>query len=79
MWPFVAKVNIVEDGTDLSHRSVGQLRTQADAYRQMARTSRMIYAAAALLKIADRFNALADEREQEPSCTAPAQRDRAPN
>ena len=79
MWPFVAKVNIVEHWTNLSHRSVAQLRTQADAYRQMARTSRMIYAAAALLKIADRFNALADEREQEPSCTAPAQRDRAPN
>ena len=79
MWPFVAKVNIVEDGTDLSHRSVGQLRTQADAYRRMAGTARMVYAAAALLKIADRFDALADQREQEPSGTASPQRGRAPN
>ena len=77
MWPFVAKVNIVEDGTDLSQRSVVQLRTQADAYRRMAGTARMVYAAAALLKIADRFDALADQREQVPSRTVPAPRGRA--
>jgi hypothetical protein len=39
----------------------------------------MVYAAAALLKIADRFDALADQREQEPSGTASPQRGRAPN
>jgi hypothetical protein len=72
-------VDIVEDGTDLSRRSVAQLRTQAEAYRRMAGTARMVYAAAALLKVADRFDALADRRDQEPAGTAPAPRDRAPN
>jgi hypothetical protein len=37
----------------------------------------MVYAAAALLKIADRFDALADQREQVPSRTVPAPRGRA--
>ena len=71
MMAFVAKVNIVEDGPNLSQRSVAQLRTQADAYRRMAGTARMVDAAAALLKIAERFDALADQREQEQSCGAP--------
>ena len=79
MMAFVAKVNIVEDGPNLSQRSVAQLRTQADAYRRMAGAARMIDAAAALLKIADRFDALADQRDQEPSCAAPAQWSRAPS
>jgi hypothetical protein len=39
----------------------------------------MVDAAAALLKIADRFDALADQRDQEPSCAAPTQWSRAPS
>ena len=63
---FVEKVIIVEDGTNLTQRSAAQLRTQAATYRRMAQTARMVDAAAALLKVADRFDALADQREQRP-------------
>jgi hypothetical protein len=71
-------VNSVEDGANLTQQSAAQLRTRAVAYRRMAETARMVDAVAGLLKIADRFDALADQREQGPPCTAPAQRGVAP-
>jgi hypothetical protein len=53
---------------DLNHlfqRSVAELREQAAGCRRAAETARMIKVRDALVKIADRFDALADQREQE--------------
>jgi hypothetical protein len=58
-------VGIVEVGTDFSQRSVAELREQAAGYRRMAETARVLNTEEALIKIADRFDALADQREQE--------------
>jgi hypothetical protein len=49
----------------LSQRSSAELRAQAAEYRRMADSARTFAAAAALLKIADRYDALADRREIE--------------
>ena len=49
----------------LSQLSVAELREQAAAYRRMAETARVLNITAALRKIAERFAALADKREQE--------------
>jgi hypothetical protein len=49
----------------MSKRSVADLRAQAAAYRQMPETARLLNAREALIKLADRFDALADQREQE--------------
>ena len=76
---FVEKVIIVEDGTNLTQRSAAQLRTQAATYRRMAQTARMVDAAAALLKVADRFDALADQREQRPPLCQGASAERGAN
>jgi hypothetical protein len=51
--------------TLVSQRSVADLRAQAAAYRRMAKTTRVLSVGAALGKIADGFDALADEGEQE--------------
>lgn len=49
----------------LSQRSSAQLRAQADQYRRMAATARMADTEISLLKLAIRFDALADQRECE--------------
>jgi hypothetical protein len=49
----------------LSQRSSAELRAQAAEYRRLAASARTIATAAALLKIADRYDALADQRETE--------------
>jgi hypothetical protein len=42
-----------------------ELRAQAAEYRRLADRARTVAVAAALLKIADRYDALADQREIE--------------
>jgi hypothetical protein len=48
----------------LSRRSVAELRAQAASYRQMATSAAPRQVALALLRLAGRFDALADQREQ---------------
>jgi hypothetical protein len=48
-----------------TQQSSEELRARAAEYRRMATNARTIAAAAALLKIADRYDALADRREIE--------------
>jgi hypothetical protein len=48
----------------LSQRSVAELRARAAEYRQCADTARTLLATNGLLKLAQRFDALADQREQ---------------
>jgi hypothetical protein len=71
------RIIMVEEGDDfpgtprgyswrpLSERSVAELRAKAAEYRQMAATARTMHAMEGLRKLADRFDALADKREQE--------------
>ncbi|HTI84757.1 MAG TPA: hypothetical protein VL614_30250 [Acetobacteraceae bacterium] len=58
-----------KQGTDISippaKRSVAQLREEAEKYRRMAATARMAVALGGLLRLADRLDALADQRERE--------------
>ena len=49
----------------LSERSAAELRAQAADYRHMAETARTADVAIGLRKIADRFDAMADQRERE--------------
>ena len=53
-----------EDYVPLSRRSSAQLRAEAQDYRRMAATARTENS---LLKLAIRFDALADQREHEAS------------
>ena len=46
-------------------QSAARLRARAQDFQQLAETSHTIAVAAALLKIADRYQALAEVREQE--------------
>jgi hypothetical protein len=46
----------------LSERPIHRLRARADELRQMARTARTVDVQVSLLKLADRFDALADKR-----------------
>ena len=46
-------------------QSAARLRARAQDFQQLARTSHTIAVAAALLRIADRYQALAEVREQE--------------
>ncbi len=46
-------------------RSAEELRARAAQFRQMARGARMVATVPALLRLADRYEALADERGQE--------------
>ena len=47
------------------HRSADELRARAAQFRQMARGARMVATVPALLRLADRYEALAEERKQE--------------
>ena len=49
----------------MSKRSVAELRAKAAEYRRMVETARVLKTRAALIKIADRYDALADKREEE--------------
>jgi len=53
-------------GQDRFHppRSAGELRARAEQFRQMARGARMVATVPALLRLADRYEALAEERQQ---------------
>ena len=51
--------------TAMRKRSVADLRAQAVAYRRMAKPARMLNIRDALMKIAARYDALADQRDQE--------------
>jgi len=55
----------------LSQRSAAQLRAQAEQYRRMAATARMADTEISLLKLAIRFDALADRREAEAGDNGP--------
>jgi hypothetical protein len=55
----------VEISTCPSRRSPAELREQAAAYRRAAQTTRIAEVRDGLIKLADRFDALADQREQE--------------
>ena len=56
-----------EDYVPLSRRSSAQLRAEAQDYRRMAATARMADTENSLLKLAIRFDALAELREHEAS------------
>jgi hypothetical protein len=45
--------------------SVAELRARAARYRQMAATATTLQAASGLRRLADKFDELADQREQE--------------
>lgn len=47
-------------------RSPAELRARAAEFHQMARDARPMQVAGALLRIADRYEALAEERERTP-------------
>jgi hypothetical protein len=53
------------DVTSPSQQSVGELRRQAAGYRRTAKIARTIEVRHALIKIAYRYDELADEGEQE--------------
>jgi hypothetical protein len=55
----------------LSERSAADLRAQAAGYRRMAQTARTATALSGLQKIADRLDALADQREREDRAATP--------
>jgi hypothetical protein len=54
------------DYIPLSQRSIAMLRIEAAQYRRMAATARTASTQGSLLKLADRIDALADERELKP-------------
>jgi hypothetical protein len=56
-----------DDYVPLSRRSSAQLRAEAQNYRRMAATARMADTENSLLKLAIRFDALAELREHEAS------------
>jgi hypothetical protein len=56
---------LLADVTSPSQQSVGELRGQAAGYRGTAKVARTIEVRHALIKIADRYDELADEGEQE--------------
>jgi hypothetical protein len=58
-------VQITASPFAVSERTVADLRVQAAVYRSMAEISRVLSFRAALVKIADRYDALADEGECE--------------
>jgi hypothetical protein len=51
--------------TSSSRRNVAELRAQAAAYRGAAQNTRIAKVRDGLLKIADRYDTLADQRERE--------------
>ena len=51
--------------TSHPHRSADELRARAAQFRQMARGARMVATVPALLRLADRYEALAEERKRE--------------
>jgi len=51
--------------TSRPHRSPDELRARAAQFRQMARGARTVATVPALLRLADRYEALAEVREQE--------------
>jgi hypothetical protein len=54
----------MEEWIPLSQRSVAELRAQAHEYRRMAESARTMVVFESLLRLADRFDALADRRER---------------
>jgi 5-bromo-4-chloroindolyl phosphate hydrolysis protein len=54
-------------GQEIYHlpRSADELRARAAQFRQMARGARMVATVPALLRLADRYEALAKQRKQE--------------
>jgi hypothetical protein len=54
----------MNDYVPLSRRALSELRNRAAEYRRMAETARTIGTAGQLLRLADRFDALADAREE---------------
>ena len=50
-----------------AERSAAELRARAAEYRRMARDARTMAEAAALLRLADRYDLLADTREPHPA------------
>jgi hypothetical protein len=52
--------------TPVSQRSVTELRAQAAEYRRMAKSARTMDAVTGLLRLADRFDALAEQRGRLP-------------
>ena len=52
-----------DDYVPPSQRPIAELRNRAAEYRRMAETARIKDTAASLLRLADRFDDLADQRE----------------
>jgi molecular chaperone GrpE (heat shock protein) len=53
-----------DDYVPPSQRPIAELRNRAAEYRRMAETARIKDTAAGLLRLADRFDDLADQRER---------------
>jgi adenylosuccinate lyase len=49
----------------LSKRAISELRNRAAEYRRIAKTARTLATVAQLIRLADRFDALANTREAE--------------
>jgi hypothetical protein len=54
------------DRVPLSQRSAAELHAQADGYRRMAETARTMQTFRSLLRLADRFDDLAEQRRRNP-------------
>jgi hypothetical protein len=54
------------DSVPLSQRSAAELHAQADEYRRMAESARIMETFKSLLRLADRFDALAEQRDRPP-------------
>jgi hypothetical protein len=55
----------------MNERSIADLRAQAAVYRRVGETARVLSIREALVKIADQYDAMANEREQEQLCRRP--------
>jgi hypothetical protein len=53
------------DKVPLSQRSAAELHAQADEYRRMAETARTMETFRSLLRLADRFGALAEQCDRD--------------
>ncbi len=54
----------MEEWVPVSQRSAAELRAQAAEFRRMAETARTMDATTSLLRLADRFDALAEQRDR---------------
>jgi hypothetical protein len=62
--PILYEETMSDDYVPLAKRPIAMLRAQAATYRRMAATARMVGTQESLLKLADRIDDFADQRER---------------